>query len=83
MTALATEYLGLSLRSPIVASAGPLTANIDRLRQLDDAGVGAVVLPSLFEEEIEHDAREIDQDRAHLRRHPGDDQGSGHDRERG
>ena len=61
MTALTTEYLGLTLRSPIVASAGPLTANIDRLRELDDAGVGAVVLPSLFEEQIEHETSEIDQ----------------------
>jgi dihydroorotate dehydrogenase (fumarate) len=44
------------LRSPIVASASPLTARLATLQALDDAGVGAVVLPSLFEEEVESDA---------------------------
>jgi dihydroorotate dehydrogenase (fumarate) len=49
---LTTGYLGFDLRSPLVASAGPLTGTTDGLRALDDAGVGAVVLPSLFEETI-------------------------------
>jgi len=49
---LSTRYLGLDLRSPIVASAGPLTGRLDTLTRLQDAGVGAVVLPSLFEEEL-------------------------------
>ncbi|MGI9611429.1 MAG: dihydroorotate dehydrogenase-like protein, partial [Acidimicrobiales bacterium] len=49
---LTTTYLGLELASPIVASAGPLTGDIDDLIQLERAGVGAVVLPSLFEEQI-------------------------------
>lgn len=57
---LRTTYLGLELRSPIVASAGPLTGDIDRIVDLERAGVGAVVLPSLFEEQIEHDTSEID-----------------------
>lgn len=48
---LTTRYLGLTLRAPVVASAGPHTSRIDSLRRLADAGVGAVVLPSLFEEE--------------------------------
>jgi dihydroorotate dehydrogenase (fumarate) len=52
---LRTRYLGLELRNPIVASASPLTGSIESLRRLDDAGVGAVVLPSLFEEQIEHE----------------------------
>ena len=52
---LSTTYLGLSLRSPLVASSGPLTARIDSLRALEQAGVAAVVLPSLFEEQIEHE----------------------------
>ncbi len=52
MTALATSYLGLPVSSPVVASAGPLTGTVDSLVRLQDAGVGAVVLPSLFEEEI-------------------------------
>jgi len=52
---LSTTYLGLRLRSPLVASSGPLTARIDSLRALEQAGVAAVVLPSLFEEQIEHE----------------------------
>jgi dihydroorotate dehydrogenase (fumarate) len=57
---LRTEYLGMTLRSPIVASASPYTGDLDRLSELDEAGVGAVVLPSLFEEQIEHETTEID-----------------------
>ncbi|MBL8324025.1 MAG: dihydroorotate dehydrogenase-like protein [Rubrivivax sp.] len=52
---LRARYLGLELRNPVVASASPLTASVDSLRRLEDAGVGAVVLPSLFEEQIEHE----------------------------
>ena len=52
MTDLSTHYLGLDLANPLVASAGPLTANVDMLRRLAGAGAAAVVLPSLFEEEI-------------------------------
>lgn len=47
-----TRYLGLTLRSPLVASAGPLTGSIAGITQLAEAGVGAVVLPSLFEEQL-------------------------------
>jgi dihydroorotate dehydrogenase (fumarate) len=57
---LSTSYLGLRLRSPLVASCSPLTGKLDSLRALDDAGVGAVVLPSLFEEQLTHDSLEID-----------------------
>ena len=60
MPDLHTTYLGLSLRSPIVASAGPFTGDLDRLGELEQAGVAAVVLPSLFEEQIEHETAEID-----------------------
>jgi dihydroorotate dehydrogenase (fumarate) len=52
---LTTTYLGLSLRSPLVASSGPLTARVDSLRALEQAGIAAVVLPSLFEEQVEHE----------------------------
>ncbi|HSK24909.1 MAG TPA: dihydroorotate dehydrogenase-like protein [Egicoccus sp.] len=52
---LSTRYLGLHLRSPLVASSGPFTGRIDRLRDLEDAGIAAVVLPSLFEEQVVHD----------------------------
>jgi dihydroorotate dehydrogenase (fumarate) len=49
---LKTTYLGLKLRSPLVASPSPLTGKADSAAQLEDAGIGAIVLPSLFEEEI-------------------------------
>ena len=52
---LSTQYLGLALANPIVASASPLTGSVDSLKRLQDAGVAAVVLPSLFEEQIEHE----------------------------
>ena len=52
MTDLSTTYLGLPLRSPLVPSSGPLTEDTDSLRRLEEAGAGAVVLPSLFEEQI-------------------------------
>jgi len=48
--------LGLHLRSPLVASAGPITGNPAMWQRLQAAGAGAIVLPSLFEEEIEHDS---------------------------
>jgi dihydroorotate dehydrogenase (fumarate) len=52
---LSSRYLGLTLANPVVASASPLTGSLDSLKRLQDAGVGAVVLPSLFEEQIEHE----------------------------
>ncbi len=52
---LNTTYLGLKLRSPLVASASPLTEKIDNIKRLEDAGAGAVVLYSLFEEQIRQD----------------------------
>lgn len=58
---LRTPYLGFDLRSPIVASAGPLTRDLETLRQIDEAGAGAVVLPSLFEEEVVAEELELNQ----------------------
>ena len=52
MADLRTRYLGLELPSPLVASSSPLTGSLDGLRRLEAAGAGAVVLPSLFEEEL-------------------------------
>ena len=49
---LTSTYLGMTLRNPVVASPGPVTGDPDQWRRLEDAGVGAIVLPSLFEEEI-------------------------------
>jgi dihydroorotate dehydrogenase (fumarate) len=53
---LSTKYLGLDLRSPLIASAGPLTSTAEGVRRLAEAGVGAVVLPSLFEEQLTREA---------------------------
>lgn len=49
---LATEYMGLRLANPLVASASPLSRDVDHVRRLADAGVGAIVLFSLFEEQL-------------------------------
>jgi dihydroorotate dehydrogenase (fumarate) len=56
---LKTTYLGLELQNPIVPSAGPLSHSIDGIKQMEDAGAAAVVLFSLFEEQIEHEAFEL------------------------
>ena len=53
---LVSRYLGLDLRNPLVASAGPMTQTAERVERLAEAGVGAVVLPSLFEEQIRAEA---------------------------
>jgi dihydroorotate dehydrogenase (fumarate) len=55
---LATSYMGLSLANPLVASASPLSRTVDGIRRLADAGVGAVVLYSLFEEQLQREAAE-------------------------
>jgi dihydroorotate dehydrogenase (fumarate) len=57
MIDLQTTYLGLRLRSPLVASASPLTGSLRDLRRLEQAGAGAVVLPSLFQEQLTEEAR--------------------------
>ena len=54
---LSTDYMGLALRNPLVASASPLSKTVDGVRRLADAGVGAVVLYSLFEEQMRSEAR--------------------------
>ena len=50
---LTTRYMGLQLKNPLVASASPLTGELDSLKRLEDAGAAALILPSLFQEEIE------------------------------
>jgi dihydroorotate dehydrogenase (fumarate) len=60
MADLRTRYLGLELRSPLVASPSPLTGELDGLRRLEAAGAGAVVLPSLFEEDLAEETRQVD-----------------------
>ncbi|MGE5658546.1 MAG: dihydroorotate dehydrogenase-like protein [Actinomycetota bacterium] len=57
---LTTSYLGMTLRSPLIPSAAaPLTENLDNLKRMEDAGAGAVVLHSLFEEQIRQERFEL------------------------
>jgi dihydroorotate dehydrogenase (fumarate) len=57
---LTTTYMGVKLRNPLVPSSSPLTADVGSIRQLEDAGAAAVVLHSLFEEQITHEAAELE-----------------------
>src|SRR5512138_568029 len=60
MTDLSTTYLGLNLKNPLVASASPLSKKIDKARKLEEAGIAAIVVYSLFEEQIIHESLELD-----------------------
>jgi len=60
MVDLSTTYLGLPLKNPLVASASPLSKKADRVRRLEDAGVSAVVMYSLFEEQITNESLALD-----------------------
>jgi dihydroorotate dehydrogenase (fumarate) len=57
---LTTNYMGLVLRNPLIASASPLNGDVRILRALEDYGAGAVVLPSLFEEQIVAEQNELE-----------------------
>jgi len=59
---LETTYLGLKLENPFIAGASPLCNNLDAVRRLEDAGAAALVLPSLFEEEVENEQFREEQD---------------------
>lgn len=60
MIDLSTQYLGLKLKNPLVASASPLSKKVDTVKKLEDAGIGAVVMYSLFEEQIIHESHALD-----------------------
>jgi dihydroorotate dehydrogenase (fumarate) len=60
MPDLTTTYLGLQLKNPLVASASPLSKKVDTVRRLENAGAAAVVMYSLFEEQIIHESQELD-----------------------
>ena len=62
MSDLSISYMGLALKNPLVASSSPLTEDIDNIRRMEDAGVAAVVLPSLFEEQLRLDSEALDAD---------------------
>jgi dihydroorotate dehydrogenase (fumarate) len=60
MVDLSTSYLGLHLKNPLVASASPLSKKIDKARKLEEAGISAIVMYSLFEEQIIQESLELD-----------------------
>ncbi|MCL4271108.1 MAG: dihydroorotate dehydrogenase-like protein [Anaerolineales bacterium] len=60
MTELSTTYLGLKLKNPLVASASPISKNVDKAKKLEEAGISAIVMYSLFEEQIIHESLELD-----------------------
>ncbi|MDR2849170.1 MAG: dihydroorotate dehydrogenase-like protein, partial [Verrucomicrobiota bacterium] len=59
MANLKTAYLGLELKNPLVASSGPLTESLDTVAALEEAGIAAVVLRSIFEEQIQADSADM------------------------
>jgi len=61
MTDLTTTYLGLNLKNPLVASASPLCEHLDNIKRMEDAGAGAAVLHSLFEEQISFESQHLNQ----------------------
>jgi len=57
---LTTTYMGLKLKNPVVPSASPLSQRVEDIKKLEDAGAAAVVMFSIFEEQIQHDAEALD-----------------------
>ena len=62
MIDLTTAYLGLKLKSPLVASSSPLTESLENIQRLEEAGAAAVVLPSIFEEQLTMESNALDRD---------------------
>jgi dihydroorotate dehydrogenase (fumarate) len=62
MIDLTTEYLGLKLKSPILVSSSPLTDSPENIQRLQEAGAAAVVLPSIFEEQLTLESNALDSD---------------------
>lgn len=62
MINLSTYYLGLKLKGPVVVSSTPLAESLDNVRRMEDAGASAIVLTSLFEEQLELESRALDED---------------------
>ena len=56
---LTTNHLGMTLRSPLVPSASPLSEDVDNIQRMEDAGAAAVVMHSLFEEQLSHERHEL------------------------
>ncbi len=62
MIDFSTQYLGMKLNGPIVVSSTPLSESIDNVRRMEDAGASAIVLTSLFEEQLALESRALDED---------------------
>ncbi|HXY00210.1 MAG TPA: dihydroorotate dehydrogenase-like protein [Candidatus Limnocylindrales bacterium] len=62
MSDLTTRYLGMTLKCPLIASASPLCESVDNIKRLEDQGLAAVVLPSLFEEQLQLESLSVDSD---------------------
>jgi dihydroorotate dehydrogenase (fumarate) len=60
MVDLSTTYLGLKLKNPLVASASPLSEKVENVKKMEEAGIAAIVMYSLFEEQIIHESLELD-----------------------
>src|SRR6188508_3387926 len=65
MTDLSTTYLGMNLRSPLVPSASPLSEDLGEIKRMEDAGASAIVLYSLFEEQLTHIRYDRDKIKSH------------------
>lgn len=61
MADLSTKYLGMQLKNPLVVSPSPLCDDLDNIRRMEDAGAGAVVLHSLFEEQLTHESQALNE----------------------
>ena len=57
---LKTTYMGLELKNPLVPSASPMSREVDTVKKMEDAGAPAIIMYSLFEEQIHHEANELD-----------------------
>ncbi|MGA9958010.1 MAG: dihydroorotate dehydrogenase-like protein, partial [Acidobacteriaceae bacterium] len=59
---LTTDYMGLKLKNPLEVSSSPLTESVDNILRLEEAGAGAVILPSIFEEQLALEGNSLDGD---------------------
>ena len=70
MTDISMQYLGMKLSGPIVVASTPLSESIENIRQMEDAGASAIVLTSLFEEQLALESRALDEDLVARHRSP-------------
>src|SRR5690554_1411102 len=70
MTNLETTYLGLKLRNPLIAASSGMTSTVERMEKLEEAGIGAVVVKSVFEEQINNEVTSLMQQDSHQTGYP-------------